>query len=509
MPKPTASVTEGRAGSARPSARLLRPSARLLFVLLGALLLAAAAAPSAWAVPETPSLDQTNPSSPGTALNPRIKGSGNSGEGTSSPAAIGPLAAAIGPLTAGPEMGSFTIKIYANDECAEPVASEGTREELEGSGIEVTVEPGSVTTFTATQTDPTDPTEPSDCSQPLTYRHVIEPPEPPVFEATNPTSPANDNFPRLIGSADPEATVTIYATADCSGPPLGSGSGAQFSSGIQLSEPVADNSTTTFHGTATLAGFESACSSSSIVYEEVTPPEEPPEEEEPPAEEEPPSEGGGGPGNEGGGSPSPSPPASGSGAPDVPGSPPAPTLRTIPGGRANFNTPLVAAVAPGAATVKVFGAAGCKGPALLVGSAAQLAAGVPIRVVDNATLTLYGVSVDGGGDRSRCSAQPAVYVEDSIAPHVRITAGPGVKTRRRKVVFRFSDVTGDPSAVFRCRLDRRKWRRCRSPLRLRHVKRRRKHVVRVKAFDGAGNRQRRAVKRRFKVIGGHRAHRRR
>jgi hypothetical protein len=507
MPKPTASVSEGRAGSARPSARLL-------FVLLGALLLAAVAAPSAWAVPETPSLDHTNPASPGTALNPRIVGSGSSGEGTSSPAAIGPLAGAIGPLAAASETGNFEIKIYANDECAgSPVV--GTREELEGAGIEVTVEPGSVTTFTATQTDPAEPGAPSDCSQPLTYRHVTEPPEPPVFEATSPASPADDNFPRLIGTADPEATVTIYSTADCSGPPLGSGSGADFSgSGIQLSEPVADNSTTTFHGTATLAGFESACSSSSIAYEEVTPPEEPPEEEEPPAEEEPegepPSEGGGGPGNEGGGgSPSPSPPASAPGAPDVPGSPPAPTLRTFPGGRANFNTPFVLAAAPGAATVAVYGAAGCKGPALLVASAAQLAVGVPIRVIDNATLALYGVSIDGGGDRSRCSAQPAVYVEDSIAPHVRITAGPGVKTRRRKVVFRFSDLTGDPSTVFRCRLDRRKWRRCRSPLRLRHVKRRRKHVVRVKAFDGAGNRQRRAVKRRFKVIGGHRAHRRR
>ncbi len=67
------------------------------------------------------------------------------------------------------------------------------------------------------------------------------------------------------------ATLNLYASADCSGAPLATGSGAQFTSpGIPVT--VADNSTTTFHAQATQNGSTSDCSATSVSYAEVTPP---------------------------------------------------------------------------------------------------------------------------------------------------------------------------------------------------------------------------------------------
>ena len=91
------------------------------------------------------------------------------------------------------------------------------------------------------------------------------------------------------------------------------------------------------------------------------------------------------------------------------------------------------------------------------------------------------------------------YIEDSLAPRTRITLGPGAKTRRRTAVFRFLDATGNPGTTFLCRLDRGKWRACKTPRSFRRLRFGR-HVVRVKATDAAGNRETVGAKRRFKVI---------
>ncbi len=78
--------------------------------------------------------------------------------------------------------------------------------------------------------------------------------------------------------------------------------------------------------------------------------------------------------------------------------------------------------------------------------------------------------------------------------------GPGVKTRHRKAVFRFTDITDDPPGThFYCKVNHRKWRTCNSPFRLRHLHTHR-YVLRVKATDTAGNAETKGVKRRFKVI---------
>ncbi len=443
---------------------------RLALLLFAALFAGAAMASAARAAPLEPALTGTNPVSPGASITPYVRGIADgiiasvvsSGSG-------GPIAMAIDPTN--------TVTIYTDRDCAGPVAATGTAGDLEGAGIPVTVPPDSVTTFYATQSDISGE---SSCSDGLDYQQVTTPPAPPVFAGITPSSPANENFPLLSGSAAAGSVISIYADSACTGAALSSGTATAFSgAGIQVG--VADNSVTDFYAIATLAGISSTCSTSTVSYQEVTPAGGP--------------GGGGDEGGDGGGGVSPGEPA----APNPPGRPPAPKLTTVPGGTANFNTPLVTGRASGAATVKVFGAAGCRGPVLVKGSAGQFAAGLPVQVADDVTMTFYGVTVDGGGDQSVCSPDPAVYVEDSTAPRVRITAGPGVKTRRRTAIFRFTDATGGAGTNFICKLDRRKWRGCHAPLRLRKLGRKR-HVLRVKASDGAGNRDRRGTKRRFKVI---------
>ncbi len=146
--------------------------------------------------------------------------------------------------------------------------------------------------------------------------------------------------------------------------------------------------------------------------------------------------------------------------------------------------------------------ASCNGSALASGTPAELVAGFPFTVEDNSVTDLFSIATDAAGNSSGCSPAPVTYTEDSLAPHTRITLAPGAKTRRRTAVFRFLDATGNPGTTFLCRLDHRKWRPCRTPRKFRRLHFGR-HVVRVRATDGAGNRERVGAKRRFKVVRRH------
>jgi hypothetical protein len=179
------------------------------------------------------------------------------------------------------------------------------------------------------------------------------------------------------------------------------------------------------------------------------------------------------------------------------GRPEAPHIHISPKATANDNTPEVVGSAPGAGSVLVFANSSCTGSPVASGPASQLASGFVVQVADNTTTTFSAVSV--GGQRSNCSS-PVTYVEDSTSPRIRVTMGPGVKTRKRKAIFRFTDVVPDPPGTsFFCKVDRRKWKSCSSPFRLGHLKPS-KYVVRFRAVDLAGNVQRAAVKRIFKVV---------
>src|SRR5262249_22721558 len=153
-----------------------------------------------------------------------------------------------------------TVKVYGLAACAGPVVANGTVLQLEEEGIPLTVTPESTTTFSAEQSNGI---EASDCSQPITYRQVSSPPEPPGFTAVTPSSPANNNFPLLTGtSADPEAIISIYENSACSGSPVTTGTTEEFETrGIEVNVP--DNSETTFFAKAVVAGFSSTCSTES------------------------------------------------------------------------------------------------------------------------------------------------------------------------------------------------------------------------------------------------------
>ncbi len=97
----------------------------------------------------------------------------------------------------------------------------------------------------------------------------------PILTDTDPDSPADDNNPRVKGTAPGAATVTLYTSSDCSGPSAAEGTAAAFASpGLQVTVP--DNSSTTFRATSTsAAGDVSPCSISSLTYVEESPPPPP------------------------------------------------------------------------------------------------------------------------------------------------------------------------------------------------------------------------------------------
>ena len=96
-------------------------------------------------------------------------------------------------------------------------------------------------------------------------------PAPPTLTSTAPASPANDNSPKILGSAPAETTVRLYSSADCSGTPAATGTASELASpGLAVS--VADDSTTTFRATATDSTADTSACSAGIAYVEATTP---------------------------------------------------------------------------------------------------------------------------------------------------------------------------------------------------------------------------------------------
>jgi len=79
---------------------------------------------------------------------------------------------------------------------------------------------------------------------------------------------------------------------------------------------------------------------------------------------------------------------------------------------------------------------------------------------------------------------PAQVVWTVTPPQTRITKHPKRRTTKRRATFGFTSTAA--GSTFQCKLDRRPWRACTSPERVR-VKPGR-HVFRVRAIDTAGNR---------------------
>ena len=73
---------------------------------------------------------------------------------------------------------------------------------------------------------------------------------------------------------------------------------------------------------------------------------------------------------------------------------------------------------------------------------------------------------------------------DTTPPNTRLTASPSRRTRVHRARFRFAST--EVGSRFQCKLDRRPWAACRSPLAYTRLKKG-LHVFRVRARDAAGN----------------------
>jgi hypothetical protein len=303
--------------------------------------------------PGTPTLTDTDPDSPANDNSPKVKGTAQAGS---------------------------TVKIYKAATTADCTTANllatGTAAELTSPGIPVSVADNTTTTLRATATDSAGNT--SACSDPIVYVEDSAAPPGPTFTDTDPDSPANDNAPKVKGTAQADTTVRLYkaaTTADCTPENLvATGTAADFASpGLQVS--VADNTTTRFRAIATdAAGNSSPCSGGSIFYvEDSTPPS----------------------------------------APQFTG--------TDPTSPANNNSPRVKGTAQAGATVNLYKAAtsaDCTPENLAAtGAAADLASpGLQVSVADDATTRFRATATDVAGNTSNCSAGSITYVEDSTPP---------------------------------------------------------------------------------------------
>jgi thermitase len=99
---------------------------------------------------------------------------------------------------------------------------------------------------------------------------------------------------------------------------------------------------------------------------------------------------------------------------------------------------------------------------------------------------------------SATPAPPATLLPaDTVAPHTRITRAPARRTTSRTARFRF--LSSERGSTFRCKLDRRAWRACRSPKTYRSL-RRGWHTVRIRARDAAGNADATPALRRWRIV---------
>lgn len=289
MPKPSEKASEGRAIAARPSLCLLFVAAALAASAIGS-------SPAQAAQLETILLGKTSPTSsaaaPASSTTPLVFGAE---EGVIiSVVKFGLLSRSA--VASGVKNPNNEIEIYANPTCAgQPLNTGGeTLEDLEETGIQVTVPQDAKTTLYATQSDPSEIDQTSKCpSIGLDYWEGVPPAEPPPSpppvqppppaerpsSSNPPVAPrlrvapggrANDNAPRILGSAPGAERVKIFDNVSCSGAPLANVSPGELSAGVVVH--VADNSTTDYAGISVAGGKQSFCSPPATYIEDSTPP---------------------------------------------------------------------------------------------------------------------------------------------------------------------------------------------------------------------------------------------
>jgi subtilisin-like proprotein convertase family protein len=181
----------------------------------------------------------TDPASPANNNSPKLKGTGADADAV--------IVGYLGTICTGP--GDFN----------------GTAAELHGAGIPFSATGDGTTTFVIESFDLAG--NGSGCSAPVTYVEDSTAPAAPSLSGTDPGATANQNSPKVKGSAEAGAQVRLFASTDCSGAPIGTGSAGDLA-GAGLTAAVPDDATTQIRATATdAAGNASGCSAS-IAYTE-------------------------------------------------------------------------------------------------------------------------------------------------------------------------------------------------------------------------------------------------
>lgn len=276
-------------------------AARLSLLLVPVLILGASLVlpEGAAAAPPTPVLTGTTPtsseSSPASSTTPLIVGVGNESVITS--VVSGRRFSGRSAIARAIEPSAYEIQLFNGAGCAGAPAKTGLVSTLESPGIQVTVNAGVATTFSALEFNPEEPGVPSKCSNTLTYWEgtpsvgggsggsegsgssgsgsssggvspavPASPPSPPHLH-TSPGGVSNDTTPTVIGSAPGASSVKIFMTAGCIGSPVARGTAAQLGSGIPVQVPA--NAVSAFYGVSVgPTGLQSDCSSPAYYNED-------------------------------------------------------------------------------------------------------------------------------------------------------------------------------------------------------------------------------------------------
>ena len=227
----------------------------------------------------------------------------------------------------------------------------------------------------------------------------------------------------------------------------------------------------------------------------------------------------------------------------LPIGPPPPTLeKTSPASPNPSTTPAIVGQAATSALIRVYKTSDCSGEVVAQGTAEELASpGLTVAApVALGSTTSYRATAEAEGIVSSCSNAVTYKQEDPpppppseeggggsgggggsssggggtgggssgavvrngivyVTPLPRITFGPASKTRLRRPIFRFIDSTEQPGTNFFCRVDRQRWAKCTSPIKLKKLKLGR-HTFSVKAVNAVGMPSAAPVKRTLKVV---------
>jgi hypothetical protein len=256
-----------------------------------------------------------------------------------------------------------TVRVYRTGNCSGALAITSSADQLNGGGLGVQVPINSTTLLTVDVLNVRD--EHSACSNAVSYTEDEIAPPAPVASGFQPTSPANNNSPRVTGTTQGASTVIVYQDA-CGGPVLAMGTPAAFA-GTGIPFPVAENQVVSVLVAARdAAGNVSACTGFGTYTEDSIPP------------------------------------------------PPPTVTAFVPSNDANNNFPRVQGVAQGTLVLVYEGS--CKSPTVFQGTASSYASpGVGFGVADNTTTAVFVSTRDAAGNESTC-ASAGTYTEDSTAP---------------------------------------------------------------------------------------------